>query len=70
VSIPAVASVAPKLTESGALYQPFCPAERAGVAVTWGAVASYLSGSVAEPTLPAKSTHVPLSWAAELSGPE
>jgi hypothetical protein len=68
--MPAVASVPAKLTPSGALYQPFWPAGRAGVAVTWGAVASYLNGNDAEPTLPALSMHVPPTCAEPLSGPE
>ncbi len=36
-------SVPVKPTESGALYQPAALAARAGVAVTCGAVASYLT---------------------------
>ena len=68
--MPAVASVPAKLTPSGALYQPFWPAGRAGVAVTWGAVTSYLNGNDPAPTLPARSVQVPSTRAEPLSGPE
>jgi hypothetical protein len=67
---PEAASVAAQLIVTAALYQPFGFAWRSGVAVTFGAVESYLSGyaTVAE-TLPATSRHVPLGAALPLSGP-
>jgi hypothetical protein len=62
--------VAPKLTVSAWLYQPFLSAIRDGVAVAWGAVASYFSPYDAEPLLPALSVHEPFTAPVALSGPE
>src|SRR5918999_1411190 len=67
---PEVASLPAKLTVSGRLYQPFASGARLGVAVTCGAVESYLSGRDADPMLPALSTQVPATAAVALSGPE
>jgi hypothetical protein len=64
-----VASVAEKLTESGALYHPFAFAGRDGVAVACGAVASYFSAKDAIPVLPARSRQDPPTEVDPLSGP-
>jgi hypothetical protein len=69
-STPEVASLPRKLTVSGRLYQPFASAPRLGVAVTPGAVASYLKPN--EPSalvLPARSRQEPETEAVPESGP-
>jgi hypothetical protein len=70
VSSPDIPSVAPNVTVSARLNQPFESGARPGVAVVAGAVASYLTGSEALRALPAWSRQVPLREAVELSGPE
>ena len=52
------------------MYQPVGPAARAGFAVVWGAVASYLSPKDALRTFPAWSLQLPETAAVALSGPE
>jgi hypothetical protein len=52
------------------LYQPFESAVRPGVAVTCGAVESYLSPNVREVVFPAASVHEPVTEAVASSGPE
>ena len=69
MATPEVVSAAAKLTESGATYQPFGPAARAGFAVVCGAVASYLSPNDALRTFPAWSLQLPGTDAVALSGP-
>jgi hypothetical protein len=59
-----------KLTVSGALYQPFAFAPRSGVALTCGAVASYLTTTERGETLPARSRQAPLMATVAASGPE
>ena len=59
-----------KDTVRGWLNQPFESELRPGVAVTDGAVESYLSPKSTEPTLPALSVQVPKTVAAASSGPE
>jgi hypothetical protein len=59
-----------KLTFSGRLYQPFESGERAGVALTDGAVASYFSPNVRDVVFPALSVQEPATDAAASSGPE
>ena len=67
---PEVASVAAKLTVSGALYQPAAFGCRDGVADATGAVASYLRAKPAEAELPALSRQVPVTVVEPMSGPE
>ena len=62
-------SVPAKVTASGALYQPAALAARAGVDVTRGAVASYLTTTERGATLPARSRQAPLIVAEAESGP-
>ena len=66
---PDTGSVPVKLTESGARYQPAALGARAGVAVTCGAVASYLTTTERGATLPARSRQAPLMVAVAESGP-
>jgi hypothetical protein len=68
--MPEVASDPLQLIATWWLYQPFESGARAGVAVTVGAVASYLSGNEAELVLPALSVQAPGTEAAALSGLE
>ena len=70
LAIPESASLPLNVTASGWLYQPFASGGRAGVAVAFGGVASYLIASAAVLELPAWSTHEPDTDAAPLSGPE
>ena len=51
-----MASVAANVTVSAALYHPFAFGWRDGVAVAWGAVASYFSANDAPPLFPALSS--------------
>ena len=67
---PEVASVAAKLTVSGAVYQPDAFGWRDGAAVVCGAVASYLIAYDAELELPALSLQMPASAVVAMSGPE
>ena len=67
---PDVASVAPKLTVSGALNQPAAFGALDGVADATGAVASYLSAKLAASELPALSRQLPLTAVETMSGPE
>jgi len=70
-SMPEVASVPEKATVSAWLYQPFASGWRAGLAVTEGPAASYLSPNVEVALrLPALSVQVPLTEADPVSGPE
>ena len=59
-----------KVTVSAWLYQPFESGLRAGVAVTCGPVASYMSAKARTVVLPATSRQEPLTEASDLSGPE
>src|SRR5215208_1665728 len=59
VATPATGSVPAKLTAIGALYQPFGFAARAAVAVTAGAVPSYLKANERGETFPARSRQAP-----------
>jgi hypothetical protein len=54
---------------SGALYQPFTFGCRDGVALAWGAVASYLSVNVSGSELPALSRQLPVIVVDATSGP-
>src|SRR5438874_7602566 len=68
--MPEVASDPPKETETGWLYQPPASASRPGLALTLGAVASYLSANEnGALTLPATSRQVPETPAVAESGP-
>ena len=67
---PEVASVAAKLTVSGALYQPAAFGCREGVADATGAVASYLSAKPSAFELPALSRQVPVTVVEPMSGPD
>jgi hypothetical protein len=70
LSTPEVASAPAKATLTPWLYHPLESGDRAGLALTVGAVASYFNEN--EPgalTLPATSRHVPATAAAALSGP-
>src|SRR5262249_5342824 len=69
VTPPLVASVPAKETPTGARYQPFAFGARDGVAVTVGAVASYLKANAAEAELPAASVQLPETDAEAVSGP-
>src|SRR5215212_6662089 len=70
VATPATGSVPVKVTPIGALYQPFPFAARAGVAVTAGAVPSYLKAKERGATFPAWSRHAPPTETVAESGPE
>jgi hypothetical protein len=68
--MPDVASEPPKEIETGWLYQPPASGSRAGLALAFGAVASYLSANEnGALTLPATSRHVPDTLAVAESGP-
>jgi hypothetical protein len=67
--MPEVASVPAKETESAWLYQPLAFGAREGVALTLGAVSSYLKAKERAPVFPAASWQLPLREALPLSGP-
>ena len=69
VTPPLIRSVPAKETVKGAVYQPAAFAARDSVAVTDGAVASYLNGNELEPTFPARSVQLPETDAVAESGP-
>src|SRR5215831_19136182 len=68
--MPEVASLPEKLTVKAWLYQPLRSAARSGVAVTVGAVASYMKENCTTVLVfPATSVQLPESEALPLSGP-
>jgi hypothetical protein len=69
LSTPDVASEPAKETATEWLYHPFASGPRAGLGLTLGAVASYLSANDPEAVFPALSVHVPPTFALSLSGP-
>src|SRR5436190_1404052 len=68
--MPDGASVPWKAHRTAWFHQPFWSAARSGVAsVTFGAVASYLIGTLPLAELPAMSRHLPPTLPAPVSGP-
>src|SRR5918995_5461735 len=62
-------SLAEKLTESGALYQPSAFGARETDVLACGAVASYLNANDGAALFPARSRQLPLTDAVAVSGP-